>query len=258
MSEPICEELEFENPRGERLRGTAHHPKEFNGVGVILCHGMLSSRSSLKHVGICDAVARAGARALRFDFAGRGDSEGLTRDLSYDRQVEDLAAALTLDIWSHSRLVLIGSSMGGAVAILTASRSAAVAAVMGIATVGRPDVVIRGLVGDDEALRRWERAGIQEIAGHRIGWGLVESGRRCDVVDAARRLTGPLVLVHGDEDEIVPIEQARELAAASRQSQLVPLSGGDHVLHRAEDQARLEELAVGIVREQAAFVTDHH
>jgi uncharacterized protein len=247
MSDGRIEEIRFRNRRGQQLCGTIHRPKAERGLGAIVCHGMLSSRASAKHVGLCNTLARHGVRALRFDFSGRGESEGATRDLTYEGQVEDLDAALDLD-WSGLRhLVLIGSSMGGAVAILAAAARSTLASVMGIATACRPDEILRRLVPSDEELRRWEVEGEHDLLGHRIGWGLVESGRRVDVIGAASRLSCPLLLVHGEVDEIAPLDHARELAEAAKGSRLEVISGGDHVLHRPSDQAALEGFALEII-----------
>jgi len=54
-----------------------HHPEQGPTTsGVVVAHGMLSSKESDKHRMICEAAASAGTLALRFDFRGRGDSDG--------------------------------------------------------------------------------------------------------------------------------------------------------------------------------------
>lgn len=231
----------FRNARQQRLEATIHRPVEPNGAGVVVCHGMLSSRESPKHAGLCENLARRGFISMRFDFAGRGESDGRTEEITYDGQVEDLEAALEVIQRDTDEIGLVGSSMGGAVAILTAAKRDDVKCVVGIAAVGRPGTILERLVVEPERVERWRSQGVLDIEGYSLGWCLVQSARKVDVVGAARALACPLLLIHGERDDIVPIEQAMELRAAARESQLQVISSGDHLLHRSEDQRFLEE-----------------
>ncbi len=224
--------------------GTLHvadGPRVLSRWGVVVCHGMLSSRSSSKHTGLCQALERQGLTALRFDFSGRGESEGRTEDLTYEGQVSDLEAACAALAYYAEPVALVGSSMGGAVAILGAGRRPSIRCIVGIAGVGRPWEVLERLLGGDEALSRWKRRGVAEVAGHQIGWGLGQSSAQTDVIGAARALGRPLLLLHGEHDDVVPLTQAREIATVAEAAELLVIEGGDHLLHRESDQALLEE-----------------
>lgn len=242
-------DLRFENGRGQTLAGTLHHPIGAPCGGAVICHGMLSHRRSPKHLGLARKLSSLGVLTLRFDFAGRGESEGRTEDITYEGQVQDLAAAVSVVRGEADPLALVGSSMGGAVAILYASNDPAISCVVGIATVGRPSVVLVRH-GAPAMAQRWRDAGTIEIAGHRLGYELLRSARRADVVGAARSLTCPLLLVHGARDDVVPLAQAQELAGAARRARLEVLATGDHVLHGQADQEAL-------VRLVGQFVTRH-
>lgn len=239
------EELQLLNHRGQRLAATRHRPPGWRpgGGAVVVCHGMLSSRASPKHRALCDELARRGLLAMRFDFAGRGQSEGETAEITYARQVEDLEAAVASIRAETDRIGLIGSSMGGAVAILFAREAPAVRCVAGIATVGRPRAVLERLTGT--AVIAGGRG--VEIEGTWLGPGLVRSALETDVVGAARALRCPLLLVHGALDRVVPIEQALELRAAAADARLEVIRDGDHLLHRPEDQRFLERVVGGFV-----------
>ncbi len=128
MSTPLT----FQNRRGERLAGVLHgDPAE---VAVICCHGMLSTKDGPKHVMLAEELERAGLACLRFDFAGRGASEGRLEDLCFSGQVDDLEAAIDLlAARGVQRLGLFGSSMGGAVALLAAARDERVVAIATLA-----------------------------------------------------------------------------------------------------------------------------
>lgn len=239
----------FFSPAGLRLAASLHLPEVEPEVGVVVCHGMLSSRASPKHVALCEAFARAGLAALRFDFSGRGDSEGRLEDLSYHRQVEEAGAAVALLRERVPRVGLVGSSMGGAVAVLTAARDPAVAFVAGLATVGLPRSLAER-IGGPGAERRWIERGYLDVdGGSRLGPDLLRSAREVDVVAAAAALGCPLLLVHGAEDEVVPVAQARLLHGAAPGSRLEVLDGADHVFSRPEDRERVVALVVSFALE---------
>ena len=86
--------VRFRNRSSERLAGVLHMPQDrANGFGVILCHGMESSKDSLKHLRLGESLSRVGFAVLRFDFTGAGESSGEFESITYARQVDDLGAA---------------------------------------------------------------------------------------------------------------------------------------------------------------------
>ncbi len=237
----------FRSPSGLGLAASLHLPAGEPRAGAVVCHGMLSSRASPKHLALCEALAGRGLAALRFDFSGRGESEGRLEDLSYLLQVEEARAAVALLRERAPRVGLVGSSMGGAVALLAAAGDPTVAFVAGLATVGLPGSLAER-IGGEGAERRWvEQGSLVVEGGARLGLELLLSARRVDVVAAAAALRAPLLLVHGSRDQVVPVEQARQLHAAARGSRLEVLEGADHVFSRPADLARV----VGLVADFA-------
>jgi alpha-beta hydrolase superfamily lysophospholipase len=245
----MCVDLRFENGRGQTLAGTVHRPRGAPLGSVVICHGLLSHRKSPKHDMLARGLASRGLVALRFDFAGRGESQGRTEDITFEGQIQDLGAAVSVARAAASPVALVGSSMGGAVAILHAARDPSMCCVVGISTVGRPGSVLESLVRETPE-DVWRDAGAIDLAGHRLGTELLRSARRTNVVEAARELSCPLLLVHGERDEVVPLRDAEELARAASHARLEVIAAGDHVLHRQEDMDALARLAVPFVVEQ--------
>ncbi len=240
--------VRFPNTRGERLAGALHLPPEelLRGLAVISCHGMESNKSGTKHVRLADELAARGIPVLRFDFAGCGDSEGDVAAMTYTREVEDLqAAAAWLAGRGGAQVALFGSSMGGAVAILYGARHpAAPLAVRGIATlaaVAHPGRVPSPMLSR-ERYDAWRRDGHLTLHdGRRVSFTLMEDAARIDVPDAARRLTCPVLVIHGTADEVVPVEDGVELHAAVPHDtkELMLVESGDH---RISDPAQLDRV----------------
>lgn len=209
---------------------------------------MLSSKDSPKHVTLAERLARAGIPALRFDFAGRGESEGELFDLSYSNEIEDLDAVIEW-LWGRGirRVGLFGSSMGGAVALLTAARDERVVAVATMAAVAHPGALEERYPAQASGWR--ERGFIDSEAG-RIGVGFLSDAQQHDVPSAVGVLLAPILVVHGTKDEVVPTSDAHDIACAARRASLVELEGADHRFTRREDLEEALEHVSGFLRRE--------
>ncbi|HEU4974630.1 MAG TPA: alpha/beta fold hydrolase [Baekduia sp.] len=190
--------------------------------GVVIVHGADSRKEN--HADFAAACAAGGLTALAFDARGHGESEG---ELD-GRAIDDVAlmADVLRERGGVDAVGLRGSSMGGYLALVAAApaRAAAVVAICPATGTGLA-VGVRarrfGFSADSPALRRL-------LAGH-------------DEVDAARELSArgvPLLLLHAEGDEVVPVDLSRDLHAVAPGSKLVVVPGGDHrsVQHDAELQ----------------------
>jgi fermentation-respiration switch protein FrsA (DUF1100 family) len=96
---------------------------------VILSHGFLSHKDSSKYRQLAQIFAQESIATVRFDFRGCGESEGLLAESSISRRWRDLqkviARVLEMDGFD-GRLGLLGSSLGGYLALLEASRNSQV------------------------------------------------------------------------------------------------------------------------------------
>ena len=109
-----------------KLQGVLTAPESNSWPLVILCHGFLSHKDSSKYKQLARIFAQESIATVRFDFRGCGESEGLLAESSLSRRWEDLqrviARGLELDEFD-GRLGLLGSSLGGYLALLEASRN---------------------------------------------------------------------------------------------------------------------------------------
>ena len=239
------------------MAGVLHSPRQAaNGFGVILCHGMESSKESLKCVHLGESLSRVGFTVLRFDFAGAGDSSGKFESITCTRQVDDLGAAHELlKERGLARVGIMGSSMGGTTALVYAGAEEGVDALVTLAAPIDP----RQLIERDfppKAMALWRAQGFIEFNGRRLKADFLQEAMTIDVAEAVARITCPVLAIHGDADATVPVAQAHALhAAVSGEKELCILPGADHRFTREEDReaalSRTEEWMARYLRGSA-------
>lgn len=243
----IEERLSFPSANGDCLSAVLHHPARAPHGTAILCHGMESAKNSEKLIFLAQSLAERGILAMRFDFRYVGESSGKFADITYRGEVEDLQAAFNLIQTRHpGKTAIFGSSMGGTVALLFAADNAAVASVAAVATLAAPvhPENFPKRVLTPKQLERWRERGYTTYNGQRLNVSLLEDLERLNVPEATRRIHCPVLILHGDADEVVPVAEAYELhEVLTSPKRLSIFPGTDHrfsdarVMRRAMTEA---------------------
>jgi len=183
---------------------------------------------------------------LRFDYFGHGASSGDFRAGTIGRWLEDALAVI--DHLTEGPLILVGSSMGGWIALLAAlARPGRVKALIGIAPA--PDFtedLIWARLSEAQRLELHERGelaapSVYEADPIPFTLRLVEEGRRHLLLRAPIRLSCPVRLLHGMEDPDVPYQTSLHLVERLTGTEAVVelIEDGDHRLSRPQDLTRL-------------------
>jgi pimeloyl-ACP methyl ester carboxylesterase len=240
-------------PDGRRI---AHVRTPGRGPGVIFLGGFRSDMTGTKATHL-EAWARARGRAfLRFDYTGHGASSGAFEAGSVGDWAADAADAL--DRLTEGPQILVGSSMGGWIALLLARAwPDRIAGIVGVAAA--PDFTEDAMwAGFDAAQRaRLEAEGRVALpseysdAPYVITRRLIEDGRAQLVLRAPLTLGCPLRLLHGAADaDVDPAVALRLLDHADGPDvRLTLVRGADHRFSAPENLAlivaTLEELSGG-------------
>ena len=224
---------------------------EGRGPTVVFLTGFRSDMTGDKATTLARFCAEQGWGMLRFDYSGHGASGGAFEDGTIGIWAKDALCAI--DRLTAGRLVLVGSSMGGWIALLTAlARPARVGALIGIAAA--PDFTERLMWGAMSPAERQTlvsegvlHVGSEYGGPYPITRGLIEDGRRHLLLDAPIALGCPVRLLHGQRDADVPWETALTIArqVESPDVRVTLVKDGDHRLSRPQDLA----LLIGTVRD---------
>lgn len=231
---PPLEELTFAAD-GLALRATLHRPAAPRPPVVIGCHGLLSDRTSPKQIALAQACSERGIAFLRLDHRGCGESAGrLDVVTTLGARADDVHAAIRL-ITSRpdldgDRIGLFGSSLGGAVCIAVAGMAQTAALVTFAAPVRSRPLVEPPLPSGLDA-------------GHGRMRSILKGG--FDLAGLLPRV-GRILVVHGADDEIVPLAHAHEIFAKAREpKRLIIQPGGDHRMSAESHQREFLSAAAG-------------
>ena len=226
---------EISNAQGEKIDYTFHDAG--SDVVVAIGHGVTGNKDRPLVVALAEGLAAAGVSALRFSFAGNGDSEGDFRASTISKEVGDLGAVLDALEAAGKTIYYAGHSMGGAVGVTQTSSDPRIKALISLA--GMVDTkkfaeTEFGEVTPDQG-DMWEdedcplsQAFMDDLCG--IGT-LVEKGSE---------ITVPWLLVHGTEDDVVLIQDTHDIfEKANEPKQKLVIDGCDHVFSEPEHMSQM-------------------
>lgn len=238
MTQPQHAPEYLSSPQGRRI---AYHRMPGKGPGVVFLGGFKSDMSGTKALFLQDWAARQGRAFLRFDYSGHGESSGDFLEGCIGDWAEDALAVI--DALTEGPQVLVGSSMGGWIALLAArARPDRVAGLIGIAAA--PDFTEDSMwagfdAGQREALLETGQVALPSDYSddpYVITRRLIEDGRNHLVLRAPLTLPFPVRLLQGSADTDVPPAVALRLFehAQSPDLRLTLVKGADHRFSDAE------------------------
>jgi pimeloyl-ACP methyl ester carboxylesterase len=225
---------------------------------VVFLPGFRSDMTGDKATALAAFCAANGIGMLRFDYSGHGASSGAFTDGTIGAWAADTLAAI--DALTTGKLILVGSSMGGWLALLTAvARPDRVAALVGIAAA--PDFTQR-LMWDSMAPSEREtlrRDGVLHVPSQYgeptpITLKLIEDGANHLLLGGPIPINCPVRLLHGQADPDVPWELALRIAerVESPDTRLILVKDGDHRLSRPQDLTLLRQTVASLLGQDGA------
>lgn len=215
---------------GEAIFGVLHLPATAAAPGLIMCHGFTGHRAESHRLFVVAArdFCQHGLAVLRFDFRGSGDSAGEFREMTVSRETTDAAAALAYlasrPEVNPDRVGVLGLSLGGCVAACLAGREPRVRALVLWSAAAHPERIREHLQS------QWGESEVLDFNGWGLGRGFLEDLPRIHPLAEARRYLGPSLIVHGEQDEVVPPSDASDFQQAlGGPSELHLVKGADHV-----------------------------
>jgi len=241
-------------PERRRIAYLRQPPRQAGGAWVVFLGGFKSDMTGSKAGALARWAAEKGAGCLRLDYSGHGRSEGRFEDGTLTRWLEEARALV--EAQTQGPVVLVGSSMGGHIALLLLRQLMAEAPeeaqrIAGLVLIApawnMTELMWAGLPA--AARREIEEKGVYLRPSH-YGDGpypitrtLIEDGRRHllgpEPFDPGR----PVRILHGLQDPDVPWEHTLDLVAllAGDWTRVSAVPDGEHRLSRPQDLELLTE-----------------
>lgn len=237
---------------GNAARRIAVRQRQGAAPGLVWLGGFKSDMAGTKAAALDGWAAAQGRACIRFDYSGHGESGGAFADGTIGRWLEESAAVFTR--FAKGPQVLIGSSMGGWLALLLArelkSRGPAAASVAGLVLIAPAVDFTEELMWNKfpaevkrqiETEGAWQRPSQYSEAPYPITRGLIEEGRKHLLLGGLIETGCPVRILQGVQDPDVPWRHAVELSSRLARDDVVLtlVKDGDHRLSRPEDIERL-------------------
>ncbi len=226
--------ITFENHKAETLSAKLQLPADRKPENfAVFAHCFTCNKNFRAVRQISSALAANGFGVLSFDFTGLGESGGDFSETTFSGTVDDLVAAaefLTAEFSAPS--LIVGHSLGGAAALLAASRLENVKAVVTIGAPAEPQHV-KHLFKD--RIVDIESAGASEVSiGGRpflLKQEFVQDIDQQDLLAEVGAMDKAFLFLHSPEDTVVGIDNAAALYKAARHPKsFISLAGADHLL----------------------------
>jgi pimeloyl-ACP methyl ester carboxylesterase len=221
-----------------------------NGRTIVFLPGYASDMQGSKALALETWAIRNRHGILRLDYSGCGESDGAFEDGTLARWRDD--ALRVIELVERGPLILVGSSMGGWIALLLAlALGDQVKGLIGIAAA--PDFTDWGFTSEEKGkierhgrLERVSDYGPEPMVTTRNFW---QSGQDNRLLGAPISISCPVRLLQGQQDDVVPSSVALRLAEqlCSSDVQVTLIKDGDHRLSRDRDIALLTATLEGML-----------
>ncbi|MBR2526872.1 MAG: alpha/beta fold hydrolase [Blautia sp.] len=210
---------------------------------VIIIHGYTGHMEETHITAVAAAVNESGFAALRVEMYGHGHSDGLFKDHTLYKWVTQALAVVDyargLDFVTD--LILCGHSQGGLTVILTAAlkRDVLKALIPLAPAVMIPEYARQG----NQFEVKFDPENVPDtlhVMNHEdpaeLNGNYIRVAQSIFVDKAISKYQGPVLIIHGDEDETVPVKYGIDTAKSYANAKLVLIHGDDHCYHYHLDQ----------------------
>ena len=249
------QKLTFTDSHGNKLVGILSNPKDTNETPIIIiCHGFGSNKDGLTKTTLEREYNGIGVATFRFDFFAHGESGGEFEEITISHGKDDVLNAVAfLNELGYTKIGLQGCSYGGMSALLTAGEIKELFC-----------LILQCPVSDDFGNLMVDFLGLNKNSWKKEGYAIYNNfdGEKKKInfsfygdinntkgYEAAERIICPTLIIHGDADDVVPVEQSKKLAGFINGSKLIIIPNCDHQFSNEEHWNQLIHESVGFVEE---------
>lgn len=226
----------FSNGKRLTLRGWVHVPPKYD-TALIYLHGFPSSCRGFTAPRMAKVLEKTNFLFLMFDFSHTDSSDGKFENKLMSKEVADIKYAIDFleKEYGFRRLILIGHSTGATDAALYAHKDKRITKLVLSGAVSNLKQAVRYDFTDQQVYDFWSKGHITYnrpghwVHGKKLKKAFYDEFFTLDIPRAMKKYKRPLLLVHGENDEAVPVAEAQALyQPAHKPKKLVIIRGADH------------------------------
>lgn len=236
----MLKKISFKNHKGITLRGFIHIPKKYT-TAILILHGFPGTCMSERVTKSAKLLEKKGFLVMRFDFSGSKISDGKFEDKLMSTEVKEIKCAIDFlkKNYKFKQLILHGHSTGAIDASLYAYKdkrinklilSGAVEDLKDSAHYDFTDMMVRDFWKKGYIIYKTTKPGKKHWTHNkRLKKAFYDEFFTLDIPASMRKYRHPLLIVHGDKDDAVPVKCAYALyKTCNKPKKLVIIKGADH------------------------------
>tara|TARA_B100001123_G_C15073537_1_gene932597 strand:+ start:129 stop:962 length:834 start_codon:yes stop_codon:yes gene_type:complete len=238
---------EIQNLQGNQLDYSFHSGKEDSDVLVVIGHGVTGNKDRPFVKTLAEGLASAGIPTMRISFSGNGNSGGSFQDCTITKEISDLQSVLDV-VSDGRRITYAGHSMGGAVGVLATSQDNRIDYLISLAGMVHTAKFAKVEFGDQVPDHgcMWEDEDCPLSSTYISDMNSIGS-----VLEKGAEIKIPWLLVHGTEDDVVPIEETHEIfEKGTGPRKKVVIEGADHVFSEEKASDNMVQAVVSWLKGQ--------
>ncbi|MGI6710981.1 MAG: alpha/beta hydrolase family protein [Bacilli bacterium] len=220
--------VELKKKENVYLRGYLNNPETSKKI-VVMFHGFTGHKAEHGRIfrTISELLAKENIASLRFDFYGNAESDGAFHEFTFDTLVED--AKLIIDyafkIKNIKKIILLGFSMGGAIAGYMASKMPEILEKLVLwSPAGNIAQIVENYFSKYPKLEN----GNVDFLGFEMSEDLVKSFKKFSPYLNLEKIKCPCLIVHGKEDLAVNVSFGEKYAKAIKGAKLIVIENAGH------------------------------
>lgn len=232
----MIQKIEFKNGRGLTLRGFIHVPKKYE-TAILFLHGFPGSCQGFTATRLLQAAVKTNYLLMVFSLSHTPPSDGKFEDKLMSKEVEDIKYAIDFleKNYRFKQLVLAGISTGAIDASLYAHRDKRIDKLILMGAESDTKHSAHYDFTDEQVHDFWAKGHIiynrpeHWVHQQKLKKAFYDEFFTLDIPKAMRKYKKPLLIIHGENDEAVPLKEAQELfKLANKHKKLVIIGGADH------------------------------
>lgn len=245
----MVKHVEIVNKEGKVLRGYLTCPEDFNGDVVVCFHGFTGNKT--EHAGhfrnISRILEKHSIATLRMDFSGNGESDGEFDEFTYDTMLPEAMQIVEYakNVEGFKRLILLGFSMGGA---LAATVTSMIPEEVHKLVLWSPSGNFVEIINKYFETYELNEKGNISFGAFELSKEMRESVKKWHTYDNLEKFNNKVIIIQGKKDTAVPFLYSARYAVAFKNSHLYFIDSASHGYDKKEEYEKLYQLTLNFLK----------